>query len=41
MSTQTMNNSEKEKYVIKQILYNNKYDLTLLNKYIIPKNKKE
>ena len=35
-----MNNTVKEKDVIKQILYNDKYDLTLLNKYITPKNKK-
>jgi hypothetical protein len=41
MSTNPMKNSEKENDVIKQILYNNKYDLTLLNKYIIPKNKKK
>jgi hypothetical protein len=41
MSIHPMNNTEKEKDTIKQILYNNKYYITLLNNYIIQERERE
>jgi hypothetical protein len=36
-----VNNTEKDKNTIKQILYNNKYDTSILNQLIPTKNKKD